>query len=385
MKHAFDSIKNWLAQYPVVYDNLKYAGVILLAYLSFWITKKIFFRIIQNLTKKTHSSIDDLIFNNKLIRYLSLIAPLYIIQKFAYLGDDLQKIIELITTVLIALNVLLSIGNLITSITEYYSRKEKFSKQPIKGYAQIIKISIYIFGSLFIIGVFTGEKPWVILTGLGALSAVILLIFKDTILSFVASIQISSYELLKIGDWIEMPLFDADGTVVDIALHTIKVQNWDMTYTLIPTYKLVENSFKNWKGMEQSGSRRIKRNVSIDMKTIRFIDDDFLKQVLSSQYLENPIKEILTEKIQKSQGQRTNLGLFIEYLTAYLKSQSDIRKDLVSVVRTLQSTSEGLPLEVYAFCSKTNLLDYENVQKEIFEHIFAVITIFGLNIYQRPN
>ena len=321
MKAFLESTKEWLQQYPFLYDNIKYVGVAVLAYISYFITRKVFFRIIQNLTRKTKTAIDDVIFNNKIIRYISLIVPLYIIQRFAYLEESLKGFIVISTNALIILFVLLAIGNLITSITEHLEKNEKFARQPIKGYAQVAKIILYVYGALFIIGIFTGEKPWVILTGIGALSAVLLLVFKDTLLGFVASIQISSYELIKIGDWIEMPSFGADGEVVDIALHSIRIQNWDKTYTLIPTYKLVENSFKNWKGMEQSGSRRIKRHLNVDINSIRFVNEELINAFLQSGYINKEIKETVKNSGSFNSKENTNLGLFIQYTNLYILPQ----------------------------------------------------------------
>jgi len=385
MAKIYYSIKDWISQYPVVYNNLKYIGVLLLAYVSYFVTKKIVFKLIRKFTAKTKTSIDDIVFNEKVIKYLSFVVPLYILNIFAHLGESFQTFIQHTTTALIIMFVLLAIGNLITSFTEYYEKSEKFSRQPIKGYAQVAKIILYIFGALFIVGIFTNEKPFVILTGLGALSAVLILVFKDTILGFVASIQISSYELIKIGDWIEIPSFGADGEVVDIALHTIKIQNWDKTFTLIPTYKLIENSFKNWRGMEQSGSRRIKRHIYIDMTSIKFIDDDIKKSLANSEFIDKKCKSILKEKINSSGNELTNLGLFMHYISIYIGSREDIRNDFVNIVRQQQSTTEGLPVEIYAFCNKINLVDYEKTQGEIFEHIYASVPLFGLSIFQKVS
>jgi len=384
MKSLYNSINSWLAQYPLLYENLKYIGVLLLAYVSFLITKKVIFRIIRSLASKTKTTLDDYVFNKKFIRYTSIIIPLIIIYKFAYIEADLKSFIEITANVLIIVFALLAAGNLITSISEHFSKQERFAYQPFKGYAQVAKIILYVFGVLFIAGIFTGQKPSEILLGLGALSAIILLLFKDTILSFVASIQITSNELLKIGDWIEMPSFGADGEVVDIALHTVKIQNWDKTFTLIPTYKLVENSFKNWRGMEQSGSRRIKRHINIDINSVKFLSKDAITAMLNSSSISNEIKTQMQESIIPERA-ITNLGLFISYLTCYIKGHPDIRKDLTSVVRTLQSTTEGLPVEVYTFCQKTNLIDFEKVQEEIFEHIFAIISEFKLSIFQKAG
>jgi miniconductance mechanosensitive channel len=380
MNELLHSIKHWLAQYPLLDDNLKYMGVLLLAYISYVITRKIVFRILQNFSRKTKTQIDNILFNDKIIRYLSFVVPWYIIHKFAYLTGDFRSFVELTASSLMLLYILLALGNLITSMTDYYSKKEKFAGQPIKGFGQVAKIILFIFGALSIAGILTSQSPLVILTGLGALSAVLLLLFKDTILGFVASIQISSNELFKIGDWIEIPSFNADGEVVDITLHTIKIQNWDKTFTLVPTYKLVENSFKNWQGMEQSGRRRIKRNISIDVHTIKFIDAEKRNSILNSGFINDAVKEKMEGRKTQSADNETNLGLFIDYLTIYLTGRPDIGDD--PVVRTLQSTPYGLPVEIYAFCTQTGFNFYENTQIEIFEHIIAIIPVFELSIYQ---
>lgn len=383
MNELYHSIKHWLAQYPVLDDNLKYLGVLLLAYVSYVVTRKIVFRILQNFSRKTKTQIDNILFNDKIIRYLSFVVPWYIIHKFAYLTGDFRSFVELTASSLMLLYILLALGNFITSMTDYYSKKEKFAGQPIKGFGQVAKIILFIFGALSIAGILTSQSPLVILTGLGALSAVLLLLFKDTILGFVASIQISSNELFKIGDWIEIPSFNADGEVVDITLHTIKIQNWDKTFTLVPTYKLVENSFKNWQGMEQAGRRRIKRNISIDVHTIKFIDAEKKNSIINSGFIDSTIKEKIKEKANHSADSETNLGLFIEYLTFYLSSRADIEDN--PVVRTLQSTPNGLPVEIYAFCTQTGFDFYENSQKEIFEHIIAITPVFDLSIHQNVS
>lgn len=385
MENIYNSVKEWLSGYPVIYDNLKYLLVFLLAYISYLITKKVIFRVIRKFTQKTKTSIDDIFFSEKIIKYLSLIIPVYVLDLFAYMVGSLQTFIQHTCNSLIILFILLAIGNLITSLTEHYGNTERFARQPIKGYAQVVKLIIYIFGALFIVGIYTNEKPFVILTGLGALSAVLILVFKDTILGFVASIQISSYELVKLGDWIEMPSFNADGEVIDIALHTIKIQNWDKTFTLIPTYKLVENSFKNWRGMELSGCRRMKRHINIDMNSIRFLNDELKKSFAGSVFLNTAAKKSITEKINSSGNEITNLGLFIHYLNFYLSGRNDVRQDMVNIIRQLQPTTEGLPVEIYIFCSKTDLIEFEKIQGSIFEHIIAIMPLFGLNVFQKVS
>ncbi len=271
-----DNIKHWLQQYPIFYDNLKFLGVILLAYAVYWVTRKIIFKGIKRFIDKTKSELDDLIFNDKLLRRTAYIAPLFVIHEFTYLLPNYQTFLNHLIESLIVLVVLLIIGGIVTIFNDIYERSGKHNERPIKGYLQIVKIIIYIFGGIIIVGIITGQRPWTLITGIGALTAIIILIFRDTILSFVASIQISSYDLLKKGDWIEMSKYGADGDVIDISLNVIKVQNWDKTITVIPTYKLIDESFKNWRGMQLTGGRRIKRAVYIDLSSVKFCDDKML-------------------------------------------------------------------------------------------------------------
>jgi miniconductance mechanosensitive channel len=242
-----------------------------------------------------------------------------------------------------------------------------------------------------------GKDPTVLIAGLGAMAAVLLLVFKDTILGFVASIQLSANDMLKIGDWIEMPGHRADGTVIDITLNTVKVQNWDRTITTIPTYALVSESFNNWKGMEESGGRRIKRAVYLDVTTIKFCDKDmldrFAKFELIRDYVLGREAEILehnknlniTEEDIISGRRQTNVGIFRKYLENYLRSKPGIRQDMTFLVRQLQPTDKGLPIEIYVFSRETAWVNYENLQSDIFDHIFAVVPEFGLKIFQAPT
>ena len=247
------------------------------------------------------------------------------------------------------------------------------------------------------IGVFTGKSPLAILGGIGAMTAVLMLIFKDTILSFVSSIQISGYGLIHKGDWIEMPKYGADGDVIDIALHTIKVQNWDKTITVIPTSKLTEDSFKNWRGMTQSGGRRIKRSVNIDLNTVKFCDEDMIERFgkiqLISEYVKNKQEELNKyneenniDETQLVNGRRmTNIGTYRAYIEAYLRSHNKINHDLTYMVRQLAPGPSGLPIEIYAFTNDIAWLNYEAIQADIFDHILAVTSHFNLSIYQNPS
>ncbi|MDP7447820.1 MAG: mechanosensitive ion channel, partial [Candidatus Latescibacteria bacterium] len=278
------------------------------------------------------------------------------------------------------------------ALTEYDAR----SDVPIKSYAQIVKIVIYVVGGLMTIAVLTGQSPWALLSGVGALMAVIILVFRDTILSLVASFTIASNRLVKVGDWIEAPGFGADGDVIDIALHTVKVQNWDKTITTIPTYKLVETSFKNWRGMQDSGGRRIKRAIHLDMNTVRFCDEEMLgrfeKFELIAGYVRSRRQEVEADNSQRQadlselvNGRRlTNVGTFRAYVAAYLHSHPDIHEDMTFLVRQLAPTPKGLPLEIYVFTTTTAWGEYESIQSDIFDHLLAVAPQFDLRVFQEP-
>jgi miniconductance mechanosensitive channel len=286
-----EDIQNWLGQYPLLEDNIKFIGVILLAILVYFIVKKIIIRSVKTFIKRTKTKVDDLLLNEKLLKRISVIAPLIVLYQFIYLIPLSEELIKLILDSLIVLLILLILGSFITALNDVYERSDRYRDYPIKGYLQIVKIILYILGTIIIAGILTRQEPWALVTGLGALTAVIILIFKDTILSFVASIQISSYDLVKKDDWIEVPKYGADGDVIDIALHTVKVQNWDKTITVIPTYKLIEESFKNWRGMQMAGGRRVKRPIYIDVTSIKFCTEEMLNRFekfhLITDYIKN--------------------------------------------------------------------------------------------------
>lgn len=392
-----ESIKEWLQQNPWINNNLKFVGILLLAWIIYLIIKKIILRIIKNLVKNSKTEIDDVLFQEKVLSRVSYVAPLLVLRYFTYLLPDVSDILEKLIHSSIVLTIILAIGAFLTAFNELHERTGKYKERPIKGYVQIVKIIMYIAGSIIIIGILLGESPWTLLGGLGALTAVIVLIFRDTILSFVASIQISSYDLVKIGDWIEVPKFGADGDVIDISLNVIKVQNFDKTITVIPTYKLIEDSFKNWRGMTLSGGRRIKRSVYIDQSSIKFCTEEMLTRFSKFDLIKGYIKEKKEElknynekkAIDNSElvnGRRmTNVGTFRAYLKKYLSQREDINKNLTFLIRQLPSGPEGLPIEIYVFANTIKWVEYEDIQSDIFDHLLAVIPQFELSIFQNPS
>lgn len=397
MQEIFDNIKSWFQQYPVLYNNLKFIGVFGLAIAAYLLVKLVVNKVIKKITSKTKTEIDEIVFNEKFVKRIALIAPVYVLNRFSYLLPQFEQFIHLISSILIVLMIMLIIGSVLTSYNEVYERLGKSSERPIKGYLQVAKIFTYFFGTIFIIGIVTGQNVWNLFAGLAAASALVLLIFRDTILSFVASIQINSYDLIRKGDWIEMPKFGADGDVIDISLNVIKVQNWDKTIVVIPTYKLLEESFKNWRGMQMTGSRRIKRSILIDVNSVKFCDDEMLKHFrkyqLITEYIDSKIEELKKSNAEHNvddseliNGRRlTNLGTFRKYLEHYLRKREDVNKGLTFMVRHLDPGPTGIPIEVYVFASTTEWVKYEGIQADIFDHIFAVVPQFDLKVFQTPS
>ena len=290
-----------------------------------------------------------------------------------------------------------SLNSLLSTINKVYLDNRVSNKINIKSYIQIIRLIVNLFSILLIIAILSGKSPFYILSGLGALTAVLMLVFKDTILSLVSSIQITSNDLFKVGDWIEAPQFGADGDVIDIALHTIKIQNWDKTITTIPTHKLIDSSFKNWRGMSDSGGRRIKRSINIDINSIKFCNDlmlekykkfkliqDYINQKIESISKHN-IKEQISDKEMINGRALTNIGTFRAYIQAYLQNNTNIHKDMTFLVRQLSPSSKGVPIEIYVFSNDTDWINYESIQADIFDHLLAVIKEFDLKVFQNPT
>ena len=289
------------------------------------------------------------------------------------------------------------ISALLDALLDIYSRTNYAKTRPIKGYIQLTKMLLYVFSAIIIVATLIDRSPMLLLSGLGAMCAVILLVYKDTLLSFVASVQLTSNDLLRVGDWIEMPQVGADGDVIDITLHTVKVQNFDKTIVSIPTWRLMSESFKNWRGMQQSGGRRIKRSLFIDAGNIGFLTDEQeqrLEQVrLLSDYLHRKQAELKSwneaqgnvAALSANRRRMTNIGTFRAYALAYLKSHPEIQPNMTCMVRQLQPTAQGVPLEVYCFTRTTVWSDYEQIQGDIFDYLLSVMPEFGLSIYQQPS
>jgi miniconductance mechanosensitive channel len=370
------------------------------ALLADFIVKRIIISSITRLSRKTKNDWDDVFVKRRVFNRLAHLAPAIIIYYSLHYFFDAPKTVTFlgnITQVYMVIVVMLVIDALLNALHEIY-RKLPISKgREIKGFVQVMKIIFYSVGIILIISVFSGSTPKVLFGGLGAMAAVLILIFKDTILGFVASVQLSANHMVNVGDWITMPKYSADGDVIDINLTTVKVQNWDKTIATIPTYALVSESFNNWKGMMESGGRRIKRSLNIDMSSVSFLNPEqiekFRKFYLLHDYINMKEKEIaeynsslnLDDSIVANGRRMTNLGTFRVYLEYYLRSNPKINQEMTFLVRHLQPSETGLPLEIYVFSKDKVWANYETLQADIFDHILAVIPEFGLRVFQNPT
>ena len=366
-----------------------------LSLITYLIMRYVIIKLIFHFFEKTSNKLDDILIEKGLFNRLSYIPSLVILYNSLELFFEGYEIINRIILSLLAIVVIASINSLISVLSDIY-RKSKYSNSiNIKSYFQILRLIINLFGLIIIVSIFSGQSPFYLLSGIGALTAVLMLVFKDTILSLVSSIQINSNNLFKIGDWIEAPQFGADGDVIDIALHTIKIQNWDKTISVIPTHKLVESSFKNWRGMTESGGRRIKRSINIDLNSIKFCDSKLLEKFKSisiiSEYINAKLSEINEYNLSKSSDSiingraLTNIGTYRAYIKAYLKNNKFINDNMTFLVRQLSPNKNGLPIEIYVFSSNTNWVEYEEIQSDIFDHLLASISQFDLKVYQHPT
>ncbi len=392
-----EQLSPYLPQHPLL-NALSILGILaVVSLLAFYITEKTILTLLTRMFRKTSTDLDDILVNRNVFNRLAYLVPALIFYNFAYAAPQFAVIIQRASLSLMALSGLLVINAFLSSLSDMYEKTKYSERMHIKSYIQITKLIVNILGVVVIVAVLIGKNPAWLLSGLGAMTAVLLLIFKDTILSLVASIQISSNDLFKVGDWIEAPQFGADGDVIDIALHAVKIQNWDKTISIIPTHKLIDSAFRNWRGMSESGGRRIKRSLNIDMNSIHLCDETalqkFTKFALLREYIERKQKEVIehnkTHNIDTSEiinGRRlTNVGTFRAYIEAYLRNNSQIHPDMTFLVRQLEPTARGLPIQIYVFTGDTNWVNYEGIQADIFDHLLAVIPEFGLKIFQSPT
>lgn len=391
-------MNEFIEKFNIFFQNqyLLLVLIIFLGILSYTFSRYLLLNWIFKIFRKTSNSFDDILIKTGFFDRLSYAIPIVIVYVFMDYSFDYPPILYRTVLSLIILAVISSVNAFINSVNEFYSNSNLSKRLSIKSYLQVVKLIINILGIIIFIASLIGKSPVYLLSGIGALTAVLMLIFKDTILSFISSIQITSNDLFKVGDWVEAPQFNADGDVIDIALHTIKIQNWDKTITVIPTHKLIDSSFKNWRGMSDSGGRRIKRAIHIDMNSIKFCDDAmisrFSKIDIISEYIDYKRKDIKKYNQSKNCNNSllngralTNIGTYRKYISSYLENNSNINKGMTFLVRQLSPNSNGLPLEIYVFSNDTDWIKYEQIQSDIFDHLVAAVKQFDLVLFQNPT
>ena len=384
---------------PQVVLLLTIVALVALAVLAYFLAKQLLQRVVGKLVRKSKTHWDDALLEKRFFFWLAQLAPGVVLYAATekVLGEP-EAWVTLIRNGSVVYMVLvgyLAVLALLNGVLQIY-RKFSISREiPIRSFLQVAKLILFVVTAIVLMSILLGKSPVYFLSGLGAITAVLMLIFKDAILGLVAGVQLAANRMVARGDWIEMPKYGADGNVIDIALTTVKVQNWDNTITTVPTYALISDSFKNWRGMQESGGRRIKRSLKIDINTVRFCDEAHLKELrkidLISDYLKEREAEIAKERAaRKGRGDHpinsralTNLGTFRAYVRGYVKNHPMIHQELTVLVRQLPSTENGLPLEIYVFSKDKNWVNYEGLQADIFEHLFAILPTFKLRSFQR--
>jgi len=394
----------WINEEPIR-DYLKEAmwiGILLAAAIaSFALVRWVLLPLLRRVSKKSATEWDDILLDSALLRRLSYLAPLYVVHTgVAHFFEEApwSAPVQKVAALLMVLVGTLAVSALLNAVDRIYRTFDVARHRPIKGYLQIAKMVVFAFGGVILLALISGQSIGYFVGGLGAMTAVLLLIFKDTILCLVASVQLTQNDMLRVGDWIEMPGQKADGDVIDIALHTVKVQNWDKTVTTIPTSKLIQDSFKNWRFMPEAGGRRIKRSLAIDMATVRFLTDEeidrFSRFAPLSDYMKGKVDELAGHNEKHSPGPElkgdprrlTNIGTLRAYVEHYLKHHPHLHQSgMTLLVRQLQPTPRGLPLEIYTFTNDTAWVRYEAIQADIFDHILAKLPEFGLRAFQEPT
>ncbi|MEG1564256.1 MAG: mechanosensitive ion channel, partial [Bacteroides sp.] len=352
------------------------AFILAVAFLGDLVCRHIVLRLVSKLVKRTKATWDDIIFDRRVMIYLSHLVPpilIYLLIPIAIPDPDTLALVQRLSLIYMIAVFLRFLNVFLAAVYHVYSDRDQFRDRPLKGILQTAQMVAFLIGGIGIISLFINRSPVVLLTGLGASAAILVLVFKDSILGFVSGIQLSANNMLMVGDWITMPKYGADGTVIEVTLTTVKVRNWDNTITTLPPYALVSDSFQNWRGMRESGDRRIKRSINIDMNSVKFC---------TAKMLDN--YQRLDSALLIAGQRQTNLGVFRLYLTNYLKRLPDVNQELTCMVRQLQPTEHGIPLELYFFSSIKEWIPYENLQADVFDHLLAIMPEFELQVFQSP-
>jgi miniconductance mechanosensitive channel len=399
-------VMKWLEAYQLEFTDLislllVLGFIILTSVVVHLVLHRLVLGAVERLARRSRHWWKQALFDSKLFNRLAFTLQGVIIYVQAGLwlsgGTLTLAVIQTITHLWILLFGLLSLFSLLDALLGISAQSSVARNLPLRGLFQGIKLVAALFIGILMVSVLIGKSPVILFSGLGAMTAVTMLVFKDPILGLVAGIQLSANQMLSVGDWLEMPKYGADGDVIDIGLTTVKVRNWDNTITTIPTYALISDSFKNWRGMSESGGRRIKRSLHLDASSVHFLDESELKRLHKAQllapYLDDKVQELSRHNSEQQadlsslvNGRRlTNLGTFRAYLNAYLRAHPRIHQQMTLMVRQLEPGSNGVPMEIYAFTNTTKWVEYEGIQGDIFDHIFAVLPEFGLRVHQTPT
>ncbi len=401
METQYNATVVWLEQFPHIYSLVCLILLLFAAWLANWLVKRVLVRGFYRALRASQLGQDKALARSHIISRLANVVPALIlasgVELIPNLPPALVTVARNVCSAFVVLTIALAVGGALTLANNLYERRPDAHLRPVKGYIQVVKIVIYLIATILVIATLVDRSPLILLSGLGAMAAVLILIFQDTLLSLVASVQISSNDVIRVGDWIEMPQLNADGDVIDIALHTVKVQNWDKTITTIPTKRFITDSFKNWRGMQEAGGRRIKRSLHLDQNSVHFLSteeiDDLRRFKLLAPYLKSKESELLSWNSQLDEPQRisvntrrvTNIGTFRAYVENYLRQHNGIRQDMTLLVRQLSPLADGLPLELYCFTNTTAWVAYEAIQSDIFDHMLAILPEFGLRVFQHPS
>lgn len=401
MLEQYEATLAWLENYPDLLTLISVCVLLVAAWISNWIVKRILVRGIYRALRASSIGNDKTLLNSRITARFANVVPALVISTGVLLvpglPDSVVLVVRNVCSAIVVLVIALAISGVLNLVNELYQRREDAYRRPVKGYIQVIQIVLYLLAVILIVAVLIDRSPLILLSGLGAMAAVLILVFQDTLLSLVASVQISSNDIVRVGDWVEMPGLNADGDVIDIALHTIKIQNWDKTITTIPTKRFISDQFKNWRGMKESGGRRIKRALLLDQTSVHFLADEEIDKLhrfaLIDEYLSTKQAEIekWNEELKAHNSDAinarriTNIGTFRAYVERYLRKHKFLNQNMTLMVRQLAMTSDGLPLEVYCFTSTTVWLEYEGIQSDIFDHLLAILPEFGLRVFQHPS
>lgn len=375
--------------------------LLLLAFSANFICRTVLLHVVTKLVKNTKVTWDDVLFDKKVLVNLSrMVAPvlIYVLLPVVFPREpDVVSFLQRLCMIYIIATFLRFINVFLLAIYHVYSEKEQFKDRPLKGLLQTAQVTLFFIGGIAIVSILMNKSPAVLLTGLGASAAILMLVFKDSIMGFVSGIQLSANNMLRVGDWIVMSKYGADGTVIEVTLNTVKVRNWDNTITTIPPYALVSDSFQNWRGMQESGGRRVKRSIRIDMNSVKFCTPEMLDKYRKIHLLADYIDE--TERVVSEYNEmhhidnsllvngrrQTNLGVFRAYLNNYLKNLDAVNQEMTCMVRQLQPTEQGIPIELYFFSAIKEWVVYESIQADVFDHVLAIIPEFELRVFQNPT